>query len=58
MQRGAAAFSEGSYAALRNPNRHEDGVSELSEHQALEQLAALSVLARWVEEAALLFGQD
>ncbi|MGW2478143.1 TIGR02391 family protein [Streptomyces sp. NPDC001665] len=58
MQRGAAAFAEGCYAALRNPNSHEDGLPELPEHQALEQLAAFSVLARWVEKAALLPGQD
>ncbi|MFD6426480.1 TIGR02391 family protein [Streptomyces sp. NPDC060198] len=58
VQRGAAAFAEGCYAALRNPNSHEDGLPELPEHQALEQLAAFSVLARWVEEAAQLPGQD
>ncbi|MDF4251223.1 TIGR02391 family protein [Streptomyces sp. WMMB303] len=51
VHRGAAAFAEGCYAGIRNPNSHEDGLPELPEHEALEQLAAFSVLARWVEQA-------
>lgn len=50
---GAMAFAEGCYAGIRNPNSHEDGPPELPEHQALEQLAAFSVPARWVDTAAL-----
>lgn len=53
VHRGAAAFAEGCFAGIRNPNSHEDGLPELPEHQALEQLAAFSVLARWVDTAAL-----
>ncbi|GEK04500.1 hypothetical protein TNCT1_67760 [Streptomyces sp. 1-11] len=37
-----------------NPNSHEDGLPELPEHEALEQLAAFSVLARWADTASLL----
>ncbi|MFD5106328.1 TIGR02391 family protein [Streptomyces cinereoruber] len=51
IHRGAMAFAEGCYAGIRNPNSHEDGLPELPEHEALEQLAALSVLARWVDNA-------
>ncbi|MFF5757497.1 TIGR02391 family protein [Streptomyces longwoodensis] len=53
VQRGAAAFAEGCYAGIRNPNSHEDGLPELPQHEALEQLAAFSVLARWVDTATL-----
>ena len=51
QHRGIRAFAEGCFAALRNPLAHE-GV-ELSEPEALEQLAALSILARWVSQADL-----
>ncbi len=53
IHRGAMAFAEGCYAGIRNPNSHEDGLPELPEHEALEQLAAFSVLARWVDGATL-----
>ncbi|MGW5094237.1 TIGR02391 family protein [Streptomyces nodosus] len=53
IHRGAMAFAEGCYAGIRNPNSHEDGLPELPEHEALEQLAAFSVLARWVDAATL-----
>ncbi|WEH34798.1 TIGR02391 family protein [Streptomyces sp. AM 4-1-1] len=53
VHRGAMAFADGCYAGIRNPNSHEDGLPELPEHEALEQLAALSVLARWVDKAAV-----
>ncbi|MFD9871585.1 TIGR02391 family protein [Streptomyces niveus] len=53
IHRGAAAFAEGCYAGIRNPNSHEDGLAELPEHEALEQLAAFSVLARWVDSAVV-----
>lgn len=49
IRRGIRAFAEGSFAAIRNPAAH-DG-TELSETEALEQLAALSILARWVDRA-------
>jgi hypothetical protein len=47
MRRGMMTFAEGCYAALRNPPSH-DPQEELSEQEALEQLASFSVLARWV----------
>ncbi|MEV0499964.1 TIGR02391 family protein [Streptomyces spectabilis] len=53
VHRGAMAFAEGCYAGIRNPNSHEDGLPELPEHEALEQLSAFSVLARWVDTASL-----
>ncbi|MEU8618591.1 TIGR02391 family protein [Streptomyces sp. NPDC048623] len=53
IHRGAAAFAEGCFAGIRNPNSHEDGLPELPEHEALEQLAAISVLARWVDSATV-----
>ncbi|MFI8927182.1 TIGR02391 family protein [Streptomyces sp. NPDC053474] len=53
VHRGAMAFAEGCYAGIRNPNSHEDGLPELPEHEALEQLAAFSALARWIDTATL-----
>ena len=51
VRRGIRAFAEGCYAAIRNPLAH-DG-AEMSEVDALERLAALSMLARWVDQAKL-----
>lgn len=50
VHRGAMAFAEGLYAAIRNPGMHvpHDGGEE---QLALEQLAAFSLLARWVDQA-------
>ncbi|MEU1365032.1 TIGR02391 family protein [Streptomyces sp. NPDC005803] len=53
MQRGVMAFAEGCFAAIRNPNSHEDGLPELPEHEALEQLTAFSLLARWIDSATV-----
>jgi len=50
VQRGAMTFAEGIFAGIRNPLSHETD-QELSEQRALEYLAALSVLARWVDES-------
>lgn len=52
VQRGAMAFAEGIFAGIRNPLAHEAG-DELTEQEALEYLAALSVLARWVDSASV-----
>ena len=49
--RGVRSFAEGCYAAIRNPISHTEG--SLSESEALEQLAALSVLARWVDGSTI-----
>jgi hypothetical protein len=51
-QQGALEFGAGCFMAIRNPAAHEYGL-ELSEQEALEQLAALSVLARWIDECEL-----
>ncbi len=50
LHRGARAFAEGLYSAIRNPGMHvpHDGGEE---QLALEQLAAFSLLARWVDQA-------
>lgn len=50
IHRGAMMLAEGIYAGIRNPLNHE-APTDLSEQVALEYLAALSVLARWVDEA-------
>jgi len=52
VQRGAMNFAEGVFAGIRNPLSHEAD-HELSEQVALEYLAALSVLARWVDESTV-----
>lgn len=52
VQRGARMFAEGVFAGIRNPLAHEVG-QEMPEQDALEYLAALSVLARWVDESTL-----
>lgn len=52
VQRGARMFAEGVFAGIRNPLAHEAD-QEMSEQQALEYLAVLSVLARWVDESTL-----
>lgn len=50
LHRGARSFAEGLYAAIRNPGVHvpHDGGAE---QLALEQLAAFSLLARWIDQA-------
>jgi len=52
VQRGAMALAEGVFAGIRNPLSHEAD-QELDEQIALEYLAALSVLARWVDESSV-----
>lgn len=55
VQRGARMFAEGVFAGVRNPLAHEVD-QEMSEQQALEYPAALSVLARWVDESTVEVG--
>ena len=50
VQRGAMTLAEGVFSGIRNPLSHEVD-QELSEQEALEYLAALSVLARWVDQS-------
>jgi len=52
LHRGARAFADGLYTAIRNPGMHKPQESDGGEEQlALEQLAAFSLLARWVDQA-------
>ncbi|MFD3648022.1 TIGR02391 family protein [Streptomyces cyaneofuscatus] len=53
VDRGAMSFAEGCFTGIRNSDIHGDGLPELPVREALEQLAAFSVLARWVDGAAL-----
>lgn len=52
VQRGAMNLAEGVFAGIRNPLIHEAD-QELTEQEALEYLAVLSVLARWVDNSSL-----
>jgi uncharacterized protein (TIGR02391 family) len=52
LHRGARAFADGLYTAIRNPGMHKPQESHGGQEQlALEQLAAFSLLARWVDQA-------
>jgi uncharacterized protein (TIGR02391 family) len=52
MRQGAMDFGAGCFAAIRNPVGHRPNEEiELTEQSALERLSALSLLARWIDEA-------
>ena len=54
MTQGALSFGVGCFQAIRNPVGHlPNDEHELSEQEALERLAALSLLARWIDQADL-----
>ncbi|MYE61489.1 MAG: hypothetical protein F4235_05505 [Candidatus Dadabacteria bacterium] len=53
---GAMNFGQGCALSIRNLNAH--GTRELPEQEALEYLAALSVLARWVDECDVVGADD
>jgi hypothetical protein len=48
-QQGAMEFGAGCFEGIRNPAAHEHGLV-ITEQVALEQLAAFSLLARWIDE--------
>ena len=48
---GAQYLGMGCAQGIRNAQAH--GTDDLDEQEALEQLAALSVLARWVESSSV-----
>ncbi len=50
LHEGVGFFAKGVYKGIRNPASHKN-LPELSETEALEQLAAFSLLARWIDEA-------
>lgn len=45
-------FGAGCFTGIRNPAVHDNGL-KLTEQVALEQLAAFSVLARWIDECTV-----
>lgn len=54
MRRGVMEFGGGCFAAIRNPVGHiPNDELELDDQLALERLAALSLLARWVDDAVV-----
>lgn len=53
-QEGLHHLAQGAFAGIRNIAAHDD--AELTEHAALEQLAVLSVIARWADETELVTG--
>lgn len=54
MRQGAMNFGSGCFQGIRNPLGHLlNEEVELSEQEALERLAALSLLARWIDQATL-----
>jgi hypothetical protein len=52
MRTGLLHFSQGCFAAIRNRATH--STSDMSSQEALEQLAILSTLARWIDQCDLL----
>ena len=54
MRTGVSEFGAGCFGAIRNPIGHlPNNEVELDEQSALERLCALSLLARWIDEADL-----
>jgi uncharacterized protein (TIGR02391 family) len=51
MRTGLLSFSQGVFAAIRNPATH--STDELPKQIALEQLVTLSTLARWIDRCEL-----
>jgi len=52
MRDGVMNFGAGCFMAIRNPVGHlPNDEHELTEQEALERLAALSLLARWIDQA-------
>lgn len=51
MRSGMLHFSQGCFMAIRNPATH--STSETTAQEALEHLAILSTLARWIDECDL-----
>jgi len=50
-QQGVHLLAQGAFAGIRNIAVHDEAL--WSEHEALEHLAVLSVVARWADDAAL-----
>lgn len=56
MNDGLRQFAPGAQMTIRNPAAHDTG--EMPEQHALERLATLSLLARWVDECELIERHD
>lgn len=56
MGSGLLAYAQGISLAIRNPATHE--TQEMPRQMAFEQLTALSLLARWVDECQLAQAED
>lgn len=56
MRSGLLQFSQGCFMAIRNPATH--STVEAAPQTALEQLAILSALARWIDECELLEAEE
>lgn len=56
MNDGLRQFAPGMQMTIRNPAAH--SLDELTDQEALERLAALSLLARWVDECDLQSAPD
>jgi len=54
LQLGAAYFGRGCFQAIRNPLAHNHQY-HVSQQQALEMLAALSLLAQWINECIVVY---
>lgn len=52
MRTGLLQFGQGCFAAVRNPATH--STADMEPQEALEQLAILSTLARWIDQCDLL----
>jgi len=55
MNEGLRSFSAGVQLAIRNPTAHD--LTELTAQQAAERLAAISLLAQWIEQCELVEAQ-
>lgn len=54
MRQGVMGFGSGCFQAIRNPVGHLPNEGhELTDQEALERLASLSLLARWIEHAEI-----
>jgi hypothetical protein len=51
MRGGILNMSQGVFSAIRNPATHSTG--DMERQEALEQLATLSILARWIDRCEL-----
>jgi hypothetical protein len=51
FRQGVMQYGAGCFLAIRNPLSHDEG--ELTEQEGLEHLAALSLLARWLDGATV-----